>query len=72
MAWLRAVVLTLIWTGSAMAQTPFSAAISGKVRDATPAVLAGASVSIAAPTKPTGVSGQCWMARICSGIAGLS
>jgi hypothetical protein len=47
---LRVVLLVVAATSTAAAQTPFSAAITGTVRDATPAMIAGAAVSITAPT----------------------
>jgi hypothetical protein len=47
---LRVVVLVLVGASPAVAQTPFSAALAGTVRDVTAGVLAGASVSISAPT----------------------
>ena len=52
---LRVVLLVLLVTAPAVAQTPFSAAITGIVRDETAGVLAGASVSISAPTLIGGV-----------------
>ena len=52
---LRVVLLVLLVTAPAVAQTPFSAAITGTVRDETAGVLAGASVSISAPTLIGGV-----------------
>ena len=47
---LRLTLLVVLGTSAAAAQTPFSAAITGTVRDATPGVLVGASVSITSPT----------------------
>ena len=43
-------VLAVIAPARAAAQTPFSSAITGTVRDSTQAALAGATVTIAAPT----------------------
>ena len=50
MVLLRVVMLVVLAAVSAAAQTPFSSAITGTVRDATGAVLPGATVSVAAPT----------------------
>ena len=50
MGLLRVVMLVVLASVSVAAQTPFSSAITGTVRDATGAVLQGATVSIAAPT----------------------
>ena len=47
---LRLVLLTMLGSSSASAQTPFSSAIRGEVRDTTAAVLPRATVTITAPT----------------------
>ena len=55
MVLLRLVVVAVLGTSAPAAQTPFSSGLTGTVRDATAGVLAGASVSISAPTLIGGV-----------------
>ncbi|MGQ0736831.1 MAG: carboxypeptidase regulatory-like domain-containing protein [Acidobacteriota bacterium] len=47
---IRVAILVVLGVSAAAAQTPFSSGLTGTVRDATSGVLAGAAVSITAPT----------------------